>query len=456
MTGTARDEERQAFVLLTPDSEWNGMHPAAWRLPGWDPIGLADFGRIRQLVQRAEDAGFHALFVADLTGFRYEIDPAGIARTATAVRFEPFVLMSALAATTEHIGLVVTAGTTYDEPFHVARRFAALDHLSGGRAGWNVVTTGNQAVADRFGASKHMDHDLRYARGAEFVDAVIRLWDTFGDDAFCRDQQSGIYFDPASYRPASLHGEHVHLDGPLNVERPVQGRPVLAQAGSSPVGRRFAARYAELMFTMQPSLGAARELYREMKDEVRAHGREPDDLKLLAGLTVVVGESDADAQRRLRELDALVDPEVGLAILSSKLDADLRGCDLDGPLPPIESSERGTRTIQSYFVERARSDDLTVRELISVVLGWGAVCGSPTTIADHIEEWLREDGADGFNVTFADLAGSFDLFAGAVMPELERRGILAPSPAGSTLRERFGLRRPGRGLDNGHGGGRDG
>jgi FMN-dependent oxidoreductase (nitrilotriacetate monooxygenase family) len=437
---TAPDSRRKAILLFCP--EWNGMHPGAWRLGSSPTDGAMDIDVLTKLVQDAERAKFHGMFLADPTGFRLELSYPSLARTATAVRYDPFVLMSALAMVTDRIGLIMTAGTTYEEPYNIARRFASLDHLSHGRSGWNVVTVGNQTVAKHFGRAEHMDHDLRYERGAEFVDAVQGLWDTFADDAFSRDKASGINFDVNRMHEYKLKGSHLSVDGPLNVPRPVQGYPVIAQAGSSQSGRAFAARYAEVMFTLQANLEGARKFYSEMKAAAAAVGRDPDSIKILPALTLVVAETDEQAQARFDELDSLVDPAVGLELLSALIHTDLSDCDIDGPLPEVTETLLGTRTLQSFFVDKAKQDGLNIRQLISFMLRWGAVGGSPTTIADYIEEWVQTRGSDGFNVTFADMPDSMTLFIDQVIPILQDRGVFHRDYEGSSLRENLGLRRP--------------
>ncbi|MBS1888552.1 MAG: LLM class flavin-dependent oxidoreductase [Actinobacteria bacterium] len=433
-------DTRQAVLLFTP--EWNGMHPGAWRLDGTPTDGAMDLAVVKSIVQQAEAAKFHGFFLADPTGFRLDIGLPGLARTGTAARFEPFTLMAAMAMVTERLGLIMTAGTTYEEPYMVARRFASLDHLSGGRAGWNIVTTGTKGVARHFGRDELMAHDLRYERGIEFVEAVLELWDSFDDDAFPRDKESGVFFDVDKLHVARRAGAHISLEGPLNVARPLQGHPVLAQAGSSPVGQDFAARFAEVMFTLQPTVAKARAFREGMRAKVAAYGRRPDSILILPALTLVVAPTDAEAQRKFDQMDALVPPEVGVELLSSMIDHDLSGHDVDGPLPDIPETELGTKTVQKFFVDKARDDDLTIRELISFMLRWGAVGGSPRTIADHIEEWVREGACDGFNVTFADMPESMDLFCAEVVPELQRRGVFQTEYRGRTLRENLGLERP--------------
>ncbi|WP_159080508.1 NtaA/DmoA family FMN-dependent monooxygenase [Nocardia suismassiliense] len=431
--------DRRAILFFTP--EWNGMHPGAWRLRSSDADGAMDFAVVSRLVRAAEAAKFHGFFLADPLGFRLHISPAALARTATAVRYEPFTLMAALSQCTEHIGLLMTAQTSYDEPYHVARRFASLDHLSKGRAGWNVVTAGDPSGSVLFGRPRHLGHSERYRRGAEFVEAVTALWDTWDDDAFEMDKESGRYFDTSKLHIATKTGEYVHAAGPLNVPRPVQGYPVLAQAGSSPSGRDFAARYAEVIFTLQPDIDHARDFGTKVRQAATRHGRDGAHLKILPSLTLVVAESDAAADARFAELDALVDDRLGLELLGGFLDADLSGCHPDDPVPDVAETA-GSQTVQGFFLAKARRDNLTIRELIGFMLRWGAIGGSPTTIADHIEEWIRAGACDGFNVTFADLPDSMNLFVAEVIPELQRRNIFHHDYEGATLRDNLGLPRP--------------
>lgn len=432
--------ERQAILLFCP--EWNGMHPGAWRLPGAPVDEALDFAEIQRLVKKAEAAKMQGMFMADPTGFRLDISYANLAKTGTSVRFDPFIMMAALAMCTTDIGLMMTAGTTYEQPYLVARRLASLDHLSGGRAGWNIVTTGTKGVSRHFGEEQLMAHDARYERGIEFVEAVVDLWNSFDDDAFPRDKERGVFFDVERLHVAQRRGRHISLDGPLNVARTPQGHPVLAQAGSSPVGREFAARFAEVMFTLQPNVPAARAFRGEMRQAVQGYGRGPDSIKILPALTLVVAPTDAEAQQRFEQMDSLVDPELGLELLGSMIDLDLTGHDVDGPLPEVPETELGTKTVQKFFVDKAHDDGLTIRELISFMLRWGAIGGSPKTVADHIEEWVGEGAADGFNVTFADGSGSMDLFVDEVIPDLQRRGVFPTEYAGRTLRENLGLDRP--------------
>lgn len=430
----------EAILFFTP--EWNGMHPGAWRLPDSDRDGAMDFAVVRRLVEAAEHAKFHAVFLADPLGFRLHLDYPALARTATAVRYEPFTLMSALSVATDRIGLIMTAGTTYDEPFHVARRFASLDHLSGGRAGWNVVTSGDPAGSRLFGHDEHAAHDDRYARGHEFVEAVQSLWDTWSDDAFVDDPERGVYFETDRMHDVAVDGSWLRAAGPLNVPRPVQGYPVMAQAGSSTTGRAFAAKYAEMVFTLQADIAASAAFRRQIREEAAAFGRDPRQVKVMPSLTLVVDHTEEAALARLDAMDALVDDEVGLQLLSAFVQMDLTGLSLDDRLPEVEETSQTSQTIQRFFVEKARQDDLDLRGLVSFMLRWGAVGGTPIQIADRIETWIRAGACDGFNVTFADMPRSMDLFCAEVIPLLQERGVFHKDYAGETLRESLGLDRP--------------
>jgi FMN-dependent oxidoreductase (nitrilotriacetate monooxygenase family) len=430
----------EAILLFIP--EWNGMHPGAWRLPESPRDGAMDFALLLEMVRRAEQAKLHGLFLTDATSFRLELSYESLARTATAFRFEPFTLMAALATVTERIGLVMTCNTTFEEPYNVARRMASLDHLSHGRAGWNVVTVGNPSVARHFGSAPMMGHDERYARGAEFVDAVRMLWDSFEDGALVADKESGVYWDIDKAHAETLSGEYITASGLLNSPRSPQGQPVIAQAGSSAVGRAFAARYADLVFCLQGDFERARAYYREMKAMAADLGRRPHDMKILPSLVLVVADTDEAAAARFREMDALVDHEVGLELLSALLHHDLSGLGPDDMLPDIPETKLGTKTVQAFFVDKAREEDLTISELVSFMLRWGAIGGSPTTIADYIEKWVLGEAADGFGVTFADHPRSMDLFFDQVVPQLQRRGVFQSEYRGTTLREHLSLERP--------------
>lgn len=364
-------------------------------------------------------------------------------RSHTATSFEPFTLLSALSQVTERLGLVATASTTFDEPFHVARRFASLDHLSQGRAGWNIVTTSNPDAALNFGRTEQPDHARRYARAREFYDVVTGLWDSWADDAFIRDADSGIYFDPARLRTLDHHGEHLSVRGPLHIARPVQGWPVIVQAGASEPGRQLAAETAEVVFAASATLEDGRRFYADVKGRMDALGRDRDHLKILPGVLVVVGETDDQARAIRARLDSLVHYESAIASLSVALGCDASRFDPDAPLPPLPETN-ASKSSQERVLRLAERESLTVRQLAQRLGGYGglAMVGTAARIADQMQEWLETEASDGFNVMFPWLPGGLDAFVGQVVPELQRRGIFRREYEGRTLRENLGLPRP--------------
>jgi alkanesulfonate monooxygenase len=364
-------------------------------------------------------------------------------RSHTVTSFEPFTLLSALAGATEHIGLVATASTTFDQPYHIARRFASLDHISGGRAGWNVVTTSNPDAALNFGLDEHMDHGERYRRAREFYDVVTGLWDSFADDAFVRDVESGLFFDPERMHVLAHKGEFLSVRGPLNIARPVQGWPVIVQAGASEPGRQLAAETAEVVFSAAGSLHGAQSFYADVKGRMERLGRDRDHLKILPGAFVVVGDSVDEALAKRAHLDSLVHYDSAIASLSIALDHDVSGADPDGPLPDIPETN-ASKSTRDRVVALAEREHLTVRQLAQRLGGYSglAFIGTPKTIADEMEEWLLGDGADGFNVMFPYLPEGLDDFVDKVVPELQRRGLFRREYEGRTLRENLGLPRP--------------
>lgn len=431
---------RNAVLFYFP--EWGGMHVSAWRDPEAPADPAMDFATIRSMVTTAERGKFHGFFLADTLAIRHSLGPDQLSRTAKGSRFEPITLMSALSGCTSRIGLLCTASTTYNEPWHVARMFASLDHLSGGRAGWNVVTSGTPEESHNFGADEHMEHALRYERGAEFHEVVTGLWDSWDDDAFLRDKRSGEYFDPAKLHRLDHRGNHLQVAGPLPVARPVQGHPVIAQAGSSPVGMAFAARVADVVYTLQSDLQQGQQFYADIKSKVSDGGRDPDHVKVLPALITVMGATQQEADDRLGQLDELVDIDVALHMLRALIEFDVTTLDLDGPLPEIPETTLGSKTRQRYFVEMARRENLSVRELARVAARTGARAMSATAVADHVEQWVTQDAADGFNITFADCGRSLDIFVDHVVPELQRRELFHHDYAGTTLRENLGIPRP--------------
>jgi alkanesulfonate monooxygenase len=419
------------------------IHTAWWRHPDSAPEANLSLKHLVHCIQTLERGKFDAFFMADhLAVLNMPIE--ALKRSGTVTSFEPFTLLSALAMVTERIGLIATASTTYDAPYHIARRFASLDHISGGRAGWNIVTTSNPDAARNFGMTEHMDHAERYARAREFHDVVTGLWDSFAEDAFIRDKNSGIFWDPARMHKLNHEGKYLSIAGPLNIARPVQGWPVIVQAGASDSGRQLAAEVAEMIFAAGGPIADARAYYADIKSRAAQAGRNPDLIKILPGALVTVAETDEAAREKRALLDSLVHPDSGMGALSIALGVDARGFDLDAPLPDIPETNQ-SQSGRQRVLERARRDNLTVRQLAVALGGYGGLSftGSAKTIADEMQHWLESDGCDGFNIMFPTIPGGVEDFVRLVVPELQSRGIFRKEYAGSTLREHLGLPRPG-------------
>jgi alkanesulfonate monooxygenase len=438
MSGMSTGKQLRLGAFMRPVS----IHTGAWRYPGaWRDANF-NFAHLKQLAQTLERGRFDAFFMADhLAVLNMPIE--ALQRSHTVTSFEPFTLLSALAQHTQHIGLVATASTTFDEPFHIARRFASLDHLSEGRAGWNIVTTSNPDAALNFGRDDHMEHDERYARAREFYDVVTGLWDSWADDAFERDAESGRFFDPAKLHVLDHKGKYLSVRGPLHIARPVQGWPVIVQAGASEAGRQLAAETAEAIFAAPGTLAAARSFYADIKGRMRKLGREPDHLKILPAAFVVVGDTVEEARAIRAKLDSLVHYDSAIASLSIQLGHDASTFDPDAPLPDVPETN-ASQSSRARVIELARSEKLTVRQLAQRLGGYGglAFVGTAQTIADEMQEWLETEGSDGFNVMFPWLPGGLDAFVDKVVPELQRRGIFRREYEGRTLRENLGLPRP--------------
>lgn len=418
------------------------IHTGAWRYPGAWPDSNFNLAHLKRLAQTLEAAKFDAFFMADhLSVLNMPID--ALKRSHTATSFEPFTLLSALAMVTERIGLVATASTTYDEPYHIARRFASLDHLSNGRAGWNIVTTGNPETSWNFGRDEHAQHADRYARAREFYDVVTGLWDSFDDDAFVCDVESGIFFNPEKMHVLAHKGRYLSVRGPLNIARPVQGWPVIVQAGASEAGRQLAAETAEVIFGSERTLAGAKAFYADIKQRMDGVGRDRDALKILPAAFVVLGETMEEAQAKRDHLDSLVHYDSGIGSVSSMLDYDVSGFDPDGPLPDIPESN-ASKTSRDHVVSLARDKGLTIRQLAAKVGSYSglAFVGTARTVADEMETWLHERGSDGFNLMFPWLPGGLDEFTSQVIPELQRRGLFRTEYEGSTLRDHLNLARP--------------
>ncbi len=416
-----------------------GGHLAGWRLPGANAGTDLDVDEAIRLARRYEDAGLSAIFVADVVAvWGHHLD--SLSRTTRASYFEPLTLLSALAAVTERIGLVATATTSYNEPFTLARKLASLDHLSRGRAGWNVVTSVVPLEAANYGRETHFDHTERYARAAEFVDIVTGLWDTVADDAFPRDKKSGIYVDRRGRRPLNHRGEHLSSAGPANISRPPQGHPVIFQAGASETGRAFAARYGEVIFAAPRDLDGARAYRTALDEALRVEGRHPNDVRVWPMLSPIVASTQAEAVRIRDELNILLHDDVlRRAIQDNVGDVDFSDFDLDAPLPELPDSNRSKSRAEG-IISLARENGYTLRQLAISYIG-GNIVGTPDEIADHIESWFIAGVADGFNLSFPYLPGGADAFLDGVLPILERRGLWRKH-YGETLRDTLGLPRP--------------
>ncbi|GGO87879.1 monooxygenase [Wenjunlia tyrosinilytica] len=418
-----------------------GHHDAAWRHPRTSPERATDLRYFQELARTAERGKLDSVFLADGLALW------GNARHNVLGGFEPLTLLSALAAVTEHVGLIATVSTTFNEPFHTARKFASLDHLSGGRAGWNIVTSGSVDEARNFGQDEHLEHRLRYDRAREFVDVATKLWDSWEDEAPVIDRERGVYADTDKVRAIDHEGEYFRVRGPLNVQRSPQGYPLLVQAGSSEDGKEFAAQHAEAVFTAQQTLADGQTFYKDLKSRLAGHGRAPQELKILPGICPVIGSTEAEARALEEELTALQVPEYGLHQLSKMLDVDLSGLPLDGTLPdlPEERDINGNKSRFTLVAEMARRDGLNLRQLIAR-LGGGrghrVFAGTPEQIADQLEEWFTEGAADGFNIMPPHLPGGLEDFVDHVVPILQRRGLFRTEYTGRTLRDHYGLPRP--------------
>ncbi|MCK1425874.1 LLM class flavin-dependent oxidoreductase [Bradyrhizobium sp. 87] len=424
-----------------------GYHEGAWRDPSVPTNCGADIDHCTHLAALAESAAFHFVFLADHQGV---IDSHQvIARVGRNDGFEPITLLSALSSRTQDIGLVATATTTYYQPFHIARLLASLDHLSHGRAAWNVVTSAMDPEAKNFGEEQLPDHDTRYIRAREFVQVVKGLWDTWQDDAFVRDKQRGIYVDATKMHVLNHRGNYFSVRGPLNVARPPQGHPVLVQAGASTAGLRFAAEVGEVVFTAEPSLENGKRSYAAVKETARAFGRESDQVQIMPGIVPIVGRTKQEASEKLRILRSFthIDVQIEAANLWLGSVIDLRSVDLDARVPESLPQTNSIQSRQKVLVELAARENYTWRQLIQSVSdsrGHLMVVGTPEDISTKMIERFEQRAADGFNVLPATVPGELKEFIELVVPELRRRGKFRSRYSGRTLRENLGLWRPPR------------
>lgn len=434
----ASDRQLKLGAFMRPVS----IHTAAWRYPGGTPDANFNLKQLVRYAQTLERGLFDAFFMADHLAV-LNMPMEALKRSATVTSFDPLTLLPALAMVTEHLGLIATASSTFEPAYTIARRFASLDHISNGRAGWNLVTTSNPDAALNFGMDEQMPHADRYRRAREYFDVVTGLWDSWADDAFIRDAESGIYFDPDKLHVLDHKGEFLSVRGPLNIGRPVQGWPLIVQAGASDAGRQLAAETAEMVFAAGSTLAAGQEFYADVKGRMAAAGRDPEHMKILPGCLVVMGETVAEAREKRALLDSLVNYDSGIAALSIALGHDASGFDPDAPLPPIPESN-ASKSGRERVLALAEKEGLTVRQLAGRLGGYAglSMVGTAQTIADQMEEWFEGRACDGFNVMFPYLPAGLDDVVEKLVPELQRRGLFRTRYEGRTLRENLGLPRP--------------
>jgi len=418
-----------------------GHHEASWRHPDASPLPLTDIRYYVDLAQRAEAALFDSVFLADQLALSDDLSQA--ARTW----LEPVTVLTAQAVATERIGLIGTCSTTYTEPFNLARQFGSLDHISNGRAGWNIVTSWLATAAANYGGEGQLSHAERYARGEEYMEVVKALWDSWAADAVIDDRSAGgIYANTKRIRPINHKGEHYQVAGPLNMPRTPQGRPVLVQAGSSDTGKRFAARHAEAVFTAHLEKTTAQAFYTDLKALTAAEGRSPEQVLILPGLSPMIASTEAEAQRLAHELNALTDPEVGRKRLAGRFGHDLSHLPLDRPLKPEDfpplSTVESARSRAEVLLGLVRRENPTLRQLLATFAGARGhftFAGTPEQVADLIEDWFTDGAADGFNIMPPLLPAMLEVFGREVVPLLQKRGLFRTAYTGKTLREHYGL-----------------
>jgi FMN-dependent oxidoreductase (nitrilotriacetate monooxygenase family) len=438
--------KRQGQVRLGAFFNPTGHHVASWRHPDAQADANVNFQHYVEITQTAERGKFDMVFLADNLAMR-EASMEALSRSAQYIsNLEPMTLIAALSAVTSRIGLVCTATTSYYEPYHVARKFATMDHISGGRVGWNLVTSGTFAEAYNFNRDQHYGHAERYDRAREFAEVVVALWDSWDDDAFVRDKEQGLYFDPAKLHTLNHVGKHFKVKGPMNTPRPPQGHPVIVQAGTSNDGMDISAQFAEVIFSAHWSLEACKKYSTEVKTRAAdKFGRSPDHLKVMPGLSCFVAETESEADEKYEYMQSLIHPIVAREILSTIFGGfDLSQFPFDGPLPEIPMTGGSQSTMQAA-INLARDENLTIRQLamrIAGARGKIVIKGTPSQIADHIQHWFEEEAADGFNIMPPFLPGGLDDFVNLVIPELQRRGLFRTEYTGRTLREHLGLPRP--------------
>lgn len=421
-----------------------GHHEASWLHPEAQPDRTTDIGYYREIASIAERGRFDSLFLADQLAIGRSV------RHVAQGKLEPLTLLSALSGSTERIGLIATASTTYNEPYNLARQFASLDHISSGRAGWNIVTSWSAEAAGNFGLAERAQHGSRYQRATEFVDVVSKLWDSWEDDARVYDRSAGVYADTDRIHQVDHRGEYFTVRGPLDQARSPQGHPLLVQAGSSESGRSFAARYAEAIFTAQQEFADAKAFYDDVKGRARGFGRDPSGIKVLPGLSPILGSTEAEARAHEEALNDLTLPAVGLKHLSQRFDGfDFTVFALDEPIStdafPVAETVQGAQSRAGVILEIVRREKPTLRQLLHRLAGGRGhkvLAGTPGAVADHIQFWFEQGAADGFNIMPAIVPSGLAEFVDEVVPILRQRGLFRTDYAGRTLRDHFGLPRP--------------
>lgn len=425
-----------------------GHHIAAWRHPDAHARAGSDIDHFIALAQIAEAAKFDMIFVEDAAAIRERnADLAGQAARSTS--FEPLSLLAALAVNTSHIGIVATASTSYTEPYGLARSFASLDQLSGGRAGWNLVTSASDLEAENFASSGLRPHAQRYQRAEEFADTALALWDGVEDGAYVLDGERGNYVDTSKLHPVDHHGRHFTVSGVLDSPRSPQGRPVMVQAGASDVGKDLAARTADVVFAAAQTLSESKAYYDDLKSRLAKFGRKPDDVKIMPGVSPIVAASESEAREKYEALQALIPDAVGVALLASYLSiGDLSGHDLDGPLPEMPETQ-AMQSRQKLIIDTGKRENLSIRESarrFAGARGHWQVFGTTEQVADALEERFVAGAADGFNIMPPLFPTGLQDFIRLVVPELRRRGLFRHEYEGRTLRDHLGLQRPSRAI----------
>ena len=423
-----------------------GHHVASWRHPRAEKDAHVNIKHYVEIAQTAERAKFDLLFLADGNAVRAAHIDAISRSTQFVAHFEPLTLLAALAMVTTKIGLVSTVSTSWNAPYHIARKLASLDHISGGRAAWNVVTSGNDAESRNFGVDRAYAHAERYDRAHEVVEIVKGLWDSFDDDAFVRDTTSGLFFEPDKMHALNHESERYSIKGPLNVPRPPQGYPVIIQAGASDAGKELAGATAEAIFSPHLNFDSAKKYYDDVKARMVKHGRNPAHCKILPGLSIHVRPSEAEAKEDFDYIQSLIHPIVGREMLATMLGVDLSGFDLDKPLPdPLPQHVGGSKGHYDELTALGRKTGMTIRELgahSAGARGKNVFVGSPEQVADYMEEWFQGEACDGFTIMPPYIPGALDDFCELVIPILRKRGLFRSEYTGNTLREHLGLPRP--------------